>query len=81
MLCSTKTLYIGKGQNRTSGLYSVIFPAGIIRVPFNVSITNDNILEVNAKFDLTINQSSLPINVSTGSVYQATVTISDDDGK
>ena len=53
----------------------------MIRVPFNVSITNDNILKVNAKFDLTINQSSLPINVSTGSVYQATVTILDDDGK
>jgi len=51
------------------------------RVSFNVTITNDNILEVNEKLDLIIDLSSLPSNVNVGNVYYATVTIVDDDGK
>ena len=38
-------------------------------------------MEVNEKFDLAIDQSSLPTNVNTGSVYKATVSVVDDDGK
>jgi len=51
------------------------------RVSFNVTITNDNMLEVNEKLDLIIDLSSLPSNVNVGSVYYAIVTIVDDDGK
>ena len=38
-------------------------------------------MEVNEKFDLVIDQSSLPTNVNAGSIYKATVSIVDDDGK
>ena len=48
---------------------------------FYVPITNDNTVEVNEKFDLVIDQSSLPSDVNAGSIYKATVSIMDDDGK
>ena len=38
-------------------------------------------MEVNEKFDLVIDQSSLPTNVNAGNVDKATVLIVDDDGK
>ena len=64
-----------------SGPYTVTFPAGTTRVPFNVSINNDDILEDNEDFMLTINPSSVPTGVTVGSPDQATVTIVDDDRK
>ena len=54
----------------------------MIRVPFNIPITDDMILEENEDFTLTINPSSLPTGVSVGSPKQTTVTIVDNnDGK
>ena len=64
----------------TSGPYSVTFPAGVINVPFNISINDDNIFEENENFTLTIN-SSLPTGVMVGNPGQATVTIVDNDCK
>ena len=64
----------------TSGPYSVTFPAGVISVPFNISINDDNIFEENENFTLTIN-SSLPTGVMVGNPGQATVTIVDNDCK
>ena len=58
-------------------LHSVTFPAGVMSVPFNVSINDDNIFEDNENFILTIN-SSLPTGVM---VNQATVTVMDNDRK
>ena len=64
-----------------SGPYTVTFPAGTTMVPFNVSITDDCILEGNENFTLDINPSSLPTGVTVGNPDQATVTIVDDDRK
>ena len=50
-------------------------------VPFNVSITDDNIHEIDENFMLTINATSVPTSVSVGNPSQATVTIVDDDRK
>ena len=65
----------------TSGPYTVTFPAGQTTATFDVPINDDNILEDNENFILTINPSSLPSDVTVGSPGQATVTIGDDDGK
>ena len=64
----------------TSGPYSVRFPAGVMSVPFSISIKDDNILEDNENFTLTIN-SSLPTGVMVGNAGQATVTIVDNNCK
>ena len=48
---------------------------------FNVSITNNDILEIDKDFELVINMSSLPSSVTVGIPAQVTVTIVDDDGK
>ena len=65
----------------TSGPYNVTFPAGQTTATFDVPIIDDNILEGNEIFILTIDETSLPISVTRGSPGQATVTIVDDDGK
>ena len=49
-------------------------------VYFNVSINDDNVLEGNENFTLTINQSSLPDHITVGDPAQATVIIEDNDG-
>ena len=65
----------------TSGPYSVLIPANVTRLSFNISITNDDDSEGNEYFRLTINSSSLPTGFLVSDPYQATVTIVDDDGK
>ena len=65
----------------TSGPYTVTFPAGQTTATFNVSITDDMILEGNENFMLTIDPSSLPDGVTRGTPGEATVNIVDDDGK
>ena len=47
---------------------------------FNASINDDNVLEDNESFTLTIIESSLPDGVTIGGTAQATVTILDTDG-
>ena len=61
------------------GPYTVTFPAGTIRVPFDIPINNDNIYEGNEDFMLTID--TLPDDVSVGNPGQATVSIVDNDRK
>ena len=63
------------------GSHNVTFTSGMIRVLFNVSITNDNILENEENFIITIDQSSLPNGVSVGNGSQARVEIVDDDSE
>jgi len=50
-------------------------------VPFDVPIIDDNILENEENFDLSIDLSLLPSNTISGSLDQTTVTINDNDGK
>ena len=71
----------GGGKDYDSGSYSVKFDSGITEVTLNVSIIDDDILEGNEKFNLTVNVSSLPNKVIVSDPGQATVTIVDNDGK
>ena len=65
----------------TSGPYTVTFPAGETTATFNVPINDDNILEGNEYFMLTIDETSLPTNVTRSTPGQTTITIFfDDDG-
>ena len=69
------------GVDYDTGPYTVIFPAGQTIVPFDVSITDDNICEGDEIFTLTINSTALPSNVGVGNPGASTVTIVDDEGK
>ena len=50
-------------------------------VPFKVSLNDDDILEENETFILTINQSSLPSGVTVSNPSVTTVNIVDNDRK
>ena len=63
-----------------SGPYTVTFSAGSTTASFNVSSIDDNVLESDEKFILTIDPSSLPNNVIVGSSNHSTITILDDEG-
>ena len=65
----------------TSGPYTVTFLAGQTTATFDVPINDDYILEGSEDFILTIDATSLPINVIYGNPGQTTVTIVDDDSK
>ena len=71
----------GGGIDYNSGPYPVTFPAGETVAYFNVSIRDDDVLEGNEKFNVTINATSLPTQVIVSDPNQATVTVVDDDGK
>ena len=59
----------------------VMFTAGETSVSFNVSIINDNTLEANEDFTLTIDSSSILNNFRVGDPGSAIVTIVNDDGE
>ena len=81
VIANLSTTFTGSGKNYTSRQYSVRVSAGTTRASIYVPIINDDSLEFNEMFNLTIKRSSLPHNVNIGSTYQTTVTIVDDDGK
>jgi len=59
----------------------VTFPTNITEVFYDISITDDNILEIDEMIDITIDSHSLPLDVFTGNIHQALVFIEDDDRK
>ena len=69
------------GVDYDSGIYTVTIPAGQTSVPFDVPINDDDIVEGNEDFTVTIVQSSLPDGVTRGNPGSATVNIVDDDCK
>lgn len=76
--------FIGAGidyGSAGSALHKVRFGRGVTIAPVNVSINNDNILEANETFKLTINSSKPQGLVNFGTPGDATVTIIDDDCK
>ena len=73
-------LYIG-GSDYVPGRYTIVIPAGKVTVPFDVSITNDTLLEENEDFDLIILAGLLPDRINRVSPGKTTVTIIDDDGR
>ena len=64
-----------------SGPYTVMFPAGVTSVPFDVPIIDDIILEQNEQFGLTIVSSSLPNRFTADNFSEVTVTIIDNDSE
>lgn len=72
--------FIGEGVDYTPESYDIMLLNGMTRAAFNISIINDDILERNETFTLTIDQSTLPSSVTIGDTSQATVIIEDDDG-
>ena len=80
--CSfTVIICIGDGVDYNSGLYSVTFTVGKTSVSFDIALTDDNILEKNEFFNLTIDTSLLPNGFTVGSPGQAIVTIINNDSK
>ena len=71
----------GGGVDYDPGPYTVTCPAGVTSVPFDVPINDDNILENDEEFTLSILQHTLPDGVIRGSAGQAIVTIVDNDRK
>ena len=68
----------GGGVDYNSGPYNVTFPARANIAAFNIIINNDDVLEYNETFNLTIIESSLPGNIILGKIYLAKVTILND---
>ena len=70
-------------EDYESGPFNVTIPAGEIRVPFNISIIDDNIFEANESFSLSINSSFPPCQELLTSDCNLTVTIVivDNDGE
>ena len=73
--------YVGGGVDYNSGPYTVQFDVGLTRVSFDVSINNDDILEMNETFGLSIDELSLPNRVTTSAPNQATVIVLANDSK
>ena len=63
--------------------FSVFFPAGVTKANFSIPIENDEIFELDEKFFITLEipQSAQDIGVLRGEPFQATVTITDDEGE
>ena len=64
-----------------NGMYSVTFPANMILQYVDITICDDNVLEVDEMFSLTIVSNSHPDNVTNGSPPNVTITIVDNDCK
>ena len=77
----TTVSYVGGGTDYNSGPFTATIMAGSDRTSFNVSITDDDIVEENEDFIVIIDMSSLPNDFILGSVSQATVVITDEDSK
>ena len=71
----------GGGVDYKSGPYFITFSAGVTRVSFVVVITNDNVLEGDEKFSLSIDRRTIQPYQRVRNSNQVTVTIYDDDGK
>ena len=72
---------VGANEDYFSGPYFIVFPAGMTQAVFNILLTDDDILEGTETFNLNINSSSLPNNVTIGELGEAAVTILDNDGE
>ena len=73
--------YLTGDHDYLAGPYNVTIPTGQTGVSFDISITDDNILEINESFNLVITPESLPFLVSRGIPGMVLVTIMNNDGK
>ena len=68
-------------QDYNVGPYPITFPARTTIYYLDIPIINDNIVEGDESFILTIDSSSLPIDIFIGDDNETTVTIANDDCK
>jgi len=68
-------------QDYFSGPYFILFAAGTTELVFDVILINDDVLEETETFDVIINSSSLPSNVTSGEPGDAAVIVWDNDGE
>lgn len=61
--------------------HNIFFPAGVTRVTFNVTIIEDNTLEHDEFFSLSVDPLILPDRVTIGNYTDTTITIVNDDSK
>ena len=73
-------MYVG-GEDYTFGPYYVTFPANASSAYLQNILNDDNIVEKDEYFTLTINSSSLPIGVYAGNPSHTRIIIRDDDCK
>ena len=78
---STDCTIFSGDNDYTMGIYNVTFPANVTLRSIDIQICNDIVLEDNESFGISIISNSLPDNVTSGSLDQATVTIVDNDRK
>lgn len=72
---------IGQDFNN-NGPCNITIPATAVSTSFDIAIYDDNILEANESFTLTIVKTSMnSSNVTIGGISQAIVTILDDESK
>ena len=75
-------MFIGGGVDYVSEPYNVIFYAGETDITLNISIIDDDILENDESFNVTVNPTLLPIDVIiANNIGYSTVNIVDNDGK
>ena len=79
-LCNCNTKYIG-GSDFIFVPHYILFPAGVERVTFNVTIIEDNILEHNESFSVGVDRLTPPSKITIGSSSHTTITILNDDSK
>lgn len=63
-----------------SGPYNVTFQSLATTASFNVTITQDSVLEDDENFNVAVDPTSLPSRVSLGVPSNVTVTIVNDEG-
>jgi len=67
----------GNNVDYTSGPYKVVFPSGVTKSSFNITINTDSFLEGQESFRLFIKKDALPTGVYLGDYGKSTVTIYD----
>ena len=71
----------GGGIDYDSGPYTVTFTAGMTMTSFHVPINDDDIMEKDEDFTLTIRRGTLPKRVTRVGPSKSTITIMDDDSE
>ena len=79
VIASKLSYFVGGGIDYNSGPFDCLFPAGMTFAELNISIIDDNIVEGDENFTLSINPSSLPYGVIAIHPGHTTVTITDND--
>ena len=77
----TLNFTIGEDYNYGSGSYMVVFDDSTTIFYLSIPIINDNIVEDDENFTLTIDELSLPSDINIGDETTVAITIANDDCK